>query len=470
MVPLMTDRLSALDVSFLYAEQPATPMHLGGVAVFDPPSGGFDHERFTSALGQRFEQLPRYRQKVVEVPFRLARPVWADDVDFDVNRHVRRVTLPGPGSERQLRDLVAQLIARPVDRRFPLWEAYVVDGLAGGRFALVHKVHHALVDGVAAMNTARVVLDRTPEHARQRPTGSWAARPAPGGLDLAAGALGHLVRCQGDLVSSAVAHARSWLTGPPTARQETLRILRDVAVTLRSASRARHGPLNVPAGRRRAFGMARTRLGDYQRIRETFGVTVNDVALASVTGALREWLARRGDLAGVTTLRALVPVSVRTADHSPTAGNRVSSYLVDLPVGESDPVSRLRALARARRAHRGRGQSVGVDVLLRLSGSAPIALYAVAARAVNAMSRHLFNLAVSNVRGPRHPLYADGALMAELFPVVPLAHGQGLAIGLVSYRGGVYYGLNADHDAVPDVEALASDVEQALDELVGCAR
>jgi WS/DGAT/MGAT family acyltransferase len=213
--------------------------------------------------------------------------------------------------------------------------------------------------------------------------------------------------------------------------------------------------------------VARTELDDYKRVRKAHGGTVNDVVLATVAGALRNWLLSRGEsVTGRTTIRAMVPVSVRTGSEQGTLGNRVSSYLVDLPVGEPDPVVRLSQVSFAMKAHKDSGQSVGADAIVALSGFAPPTLHALGARVANGISRRLFNVVITNVPGPQFPLYAGGAQMLEMFPVVPLAKGQGLCIGLTSYNGGVFYGLNADRDVMPDVDVVGALIEEALAELV----
>jgi len=230
-------------------------------------------------------------------------------------------------------------------------------------------------------------------------------------------------------------------------------------------------PFNVDIGEQRRFGMAKTDLDDYKRVRKTYGGTVNDVVLATVAGALRAFLLMRGEPVNAsTTLRAMVPVSVRADDQQGALGNRVSSYFVDLPVGEPNPVIRLHQVSYAMKAHKESGQSVGADAIIALSGFAPPTIHATAARLASGMTKRLFNLVVTNVPGPQFPLYAAGARMLEAYPVVPLAKGQGVCIGLMSYDGGVYYGLNADRDAMPDVDVLATCIEEALAELVEGAK
>jgi diacylglycerol O-acyltransferase / wax synthase len=459
----VTDRLSALDVSFLYLEEPTTPMHVGGLLVFDPASEGFDYDRLVTLIEDRISLVPRYRQKVRWVPGHLANPVWVDDADFDVTYHVRRSALPRPGSDAQLYELVSRLMSRRLDRSRPLWEMYLVEGLEGGRIAIISKTHHAMVDGVSAVDIGQVILDVTPTP-REVPDDLWMPAPAPGTISLVADAVTELVK-------RPTAFADTVRMGALDLRTTAGRVagaIGGLAAAARIAARpAPSTPMNLPIGEQRRFGVARTELDDYKRVRKLHGGTVNDVVLATVAGALRGWLMSRGEsVTASTTMRALVPVSVRTDAQRGSGGNRVSSYLIDLPIGEPDPVVRLSQVSFAMKGHKESGQSVGADALVALGGFAPPTLHSLGARAANGSARRLFNLVVTNVPGPQFPLYAGGAQLLELFPVVPLARGQGLSVGLTSYNGGVYYGLNADRDSLPDVEVIGSLLEESLAELV----
>ena len=460
----MADRLSPLDVSFLYMETPTTAMHVGGVAVFDPPDGGFDYESLVELISERIAMVPRYRQKVRFIPGRIANPVWVDDEDFDVTYHVRRSALPKPGTDAQLRELVGRLQARRLDRDRPLWEIYLVEGLEGGRVAVITKTHHAMVDGVAAVDIGTVILDVTPDPREVDPE-PWRPRPEPGTVSLVAGAVTDLVKRPThavDVVRTAAVDVRATAGKAASLAGGLLSSVRTVARP------APDSPLNADIGEQRRFGMARTDLDDYKRVRKAHGGTVNDVVLATVTGALRTWLLTRGEPVNpATTIRAMVPVSVRADARQGQLGNRVSSYFVDLPVGEANPVMRLHQVSFAMRGHKESGQSVGADALVQLSGFAPPTLHSLGARVASSMTRRLFNVVVTNVPGPQLPLYAAGARMLEMYPVVPLAKGQAVSIGLTSYDGGVYFGLNADRDAMPDIDVLAQCLEESLAELVG---
>jgi WS/DGAT/MGAT family acyltransferase len=458
----MPDRLSALDVSFLYLEEPTTPMHVGGVAVFQPPDEGFDYEELVALVEQRIPLVPRFRQRVREIPGHLAKPVWVDDADFDLAFHVRRSALPRPGTDEQLRELVGRLMSRRLDRNRPLWEMYLVEGLSGGRIAVVTKTHHAMVDGAGAVDLTQVILDdaRTPTELEND---LWMPRPEPGAVGLVADAVSELIRRPTEVVDTL-------RLGLMDARATANKVA-GTAVGLFAAARsaARPAPdslLNAEIGEQRRFGTARTDLADYKAVRKAHGGTVNDVVLATVAGALRSWMLTRGQsvLPG-TVVRAMAPVSVRGEDDG--VENQVSSYLVDLPVGEPSPIMRLHQVSYAMKAHKDTGQSIGADALIRISGFAPPTLHALGARTASTLSRRLFNLVVTNVPGPQSPLYAAGAEMLEVYPVLPLAKGQAVTIGLTSYNGGVFYGFNADRDAMADIGVLAQLIEESLAELVG---
>jgi diacylglycerol O-acyltransferase len=462
----VADRLQPLDVSFLYLEGATTPMHVGGVAIFEPPSDGFDYDKFVDLIEHRISLVPRYRQKIKSVPGHLANPVWVDDSDFDLGYHVRRSALPRPGSDEQLRELVARVQSRPLDRQRPLWEMYLVEGLADGRFAVIHKTHHAMVDGISAIDIGQVILDSTPVP-RGVPDDLWMPRPEPASAALLVEAIGEIIRrptAVADTIRIGLADAR-------TVASRVSSTVGGVLSAARVAARAApDSPLNAPIGSQRRFAVARTDLADYRRVRQQAGGTVNDVVLATVAAALRGWLLSRGEpVTPTSTVRAMVPVSVRGDSEAGQLGNRVSSYLVDLPVGEPNPVIRLSQVSYAMKAHKESGQSVGAEALVALSGFAPPTLHALGARVASSFTRRLFNVVVTNVPGPQFPLYASGATMLEMFPVIPLAAGQALSIGLTSYNGGVYFGLNADRDAMYDVDVLASLIEESLAELVTAA-
>jgi diacylglycerol O-acyltransferase / wax synthase len=457
------ERLTTLDASFLHLEKPDSPMHVAGVLVLEPPPGGL--EAIAALVEARLPLVPRYRQRVLEVPGYLANPVWADDPDFDAEYHVRRSAVPRPGTEAQLLDLVSRVTARPLDRSRPLWELYLVEGLADGRVAVVTKTHPALVDGLGAVDIGQVLLDPAPDAVLPEPE-PWRPRRLPTPLRLVRDAMEEYVaRPTGavDTVWHAVADLRA--TGVRVGSA-----VGGMARATRSAlSAAPRTPLNATNGSQRRVAVARADLDDVKEVRKAHGGTVNDVLLAVVAGALRDWLLSRGQaVLGSTTVRAMVPVSMQVEeDEAP--GNRVSSFLVDLPVGEPNPRVRLARISYAMRGVNQQGRSVGAQTLIALTGFAPPTLHALGARAARSLSRRVSNLVITNVPGPQQPLYAAGGRMLEVFPVVPLAPGQGLSVGITSYDGRVFFGLNADRDGVADVDVLADLIEQEIATLVEAA-
>jgi diacylglycerol O-acyltransferase / wax synthase len=463
------DRLSALDVSFLYLEEPTTAMHVGAVALFQAPPDGFDYDRLVALIARRIGHVPRYRQKVKWVPGHLANPVWVDDAEFDIAYHVRRSALPRPGTDDQLRELVGRIQSRQLDRNRPLWEMYLVEGLSGDRFAIITKTHHAMVDGISAIDIGAAILDSSPRPAdAEAAPAQWQPAPEPTAVELVAEAMLETMRRPTQVAET----IRTGVLAPAVAGEKLLAAAGGLLAALRTAARpAPPSPLNAPIGQQRRYAMATTDLDDYKLVRKAHGGTVNDVVLATVAGALREWLQSRGEaVTARTSVRALVPVSVRTAEDAGRYGNRVSAYLVDLPVGEPDPVVRLTQVSYAMKGHKEAGQSVGADAIVALAGFAPSTLHSLGARAASSFSRRIFNVAVTNVPGPQLPLYADGAQLLAAHPVVPLAKGQAVSIGLTSYNGGVFYGLNADRDAMPDVDVLAGCLPEALAALTATVR
>jgi WS/DGAT/MGAT family acyltransferase len=444
--------------------------------TFALPQGGFDYERLVDLVSARIADVPRYRQKVRPVPAHLANPVWVDDEDFDLTYHVRRSSLPKPGGEQQLLDLVARVEARPLDRSRPLWEVYLVEGLADRRFAIVTKTHQALVDGVNAVDIGQLILDPSRRVARgpRLADASWEPEPEPSDLDLVVDALTDVGQRPGDVVDAVVAGLGEVRAIGLRAAEQLGRV---ASVLARTAARpAPTSPLNAEIGATRRFVTVTTDLEDYRSIRSRLSrpgedeVTVNDVVLATVAGALRNWLLTRGEpVRPSTSVSAMVPLSVRD-DGGMRSGNTVQAFVVRLPVGEPSAVLRLHQVAYAMRAHQDTGRAVGAEALVGLAGFAPPTLHSLGARVASAMSRRMFNLVVTNVPGPQHPVYAAGARMLASYPIVPLARGQAVSIGLTSYDGKVRYGLNADRDAMPDVDVLAQCLEDALAELGGGAR
>jgi diacylglycerol O-acyltransferase len=457
----MPDRLSPLDVSFLYLEEPSTPMHVGGVAVFQVPEEGFDYESLVRLIRQRIGMVPRYRQRVRWVPGHLANPVWVDDESFDVTYHVRRSALPRPGTQEQLNELVARIMSRPLDRDRPLWEMYLVEGLEDNRFAVLTKTHHAMVDGIAAVDIGQVILDPTPEP-RDVSGADWRPMREPSSVELVAGAVNEIARSPKavvDTVRTGVGDVQETVT-------QVGRNLVGLAAAARTMSRpARSGPLNATIGGARRYATTSTELDKLKRIKRAHGGTINDIVLTILAGALRSWMMTRGEsVTARSSVRAMVPVSVRTSEEA--SGNHIAAFLCDLPIGEPDPVIRLQRVRFEMDMLKESGQMLGATALVGVASFTPPTVHSLGARVVSGLSRRVYNVVITNVPGPQFPLYAAGARMLTAYPVVPLARGQAVSIGLTSYNGGVFFGLNADREAMPDVEVLAQCIEDAVEEML----
>jgi diacylglycerol O-acyltransferase len=474
----MSERLRSEDMAFLVTESASTPMHNATLEVFSPPVGdraGFDYDTLVGLIADRIAFVPRYRQRLGMVPGRLASPVWVDDDDFDLTYHVRRSALPRPGSIEQLRELTARIVSRQLDRNRPLWEVYLIEGLDGagtrgegsvGRFAILTKSHQVLVDGVSTVDLGQVILDVEPEPGATVHD-DWRPQTPPSPTRILADAIADTLRHPRTAVATARDNAESTLRSAGSAGMRAL----DMVGALSSRRAAPDSPLSTSLSEQRRFATVKTRLEDYRRVRRRHGGTVNDVILATVTGALRAWLMTRAEsVHGSRTFRAMVPMSVIDNDLEPTSlGSQVAGHLLNLPIGESSPVVRLHQVSYALKAHKETGRAVAADRLAGVAGFAPTTFHALGARVAAAQTRRGFHLVITNVPGPQFPLYAAGAQMLESYPVPPLLPGHALSIGVTSYDGHVYFGLNGDRDAVPDLDVLAQCLVEALEELVDSA-
>jgi diacylglycerol O-acyltransferase len=457
------DRLSSIDASFLHQEGPASHMHIGGVLVFEGPPPDFtdylDHVR------GRLHLVPRYRQKLTTPPLETGRPLWIDDPDFNLEYHVRHTALPAPGTEQQLFLLAARIASQPLDRDKPLWENWIVEGLEGDRFALISKTHHALVDGVAGVDLATVLLDLGPS--AERPPENlepWQPKPEPTPAELVAAGIRGMVGVTAGLAARAVAAA--------TRPASTVGVLRDAAegigeIVWAGLNPAPQTPLNVEIGPHRRYAVVRHQLADYKTIKNALGGTVNDVVLSVVSGALARWLHSRGIRTEGLEMRALVPVSVRDEAQRGTLGNQLAAMRGPLPVYIQDPVARLRFVRRAMDGLKESKQAVGAATLAAVNNLAPPTILAQASRLQ--FSTRLFNLLVTNIPGPQFPLYLLGRELEDLFPVAFLPRNHALAVAIMSYNGGIDYGLLADYDALPDIDVIADGIDAALHELLDAA-
>lgn len=465
-------RLSTADASFYQLEYTDTPMYVGTLLILRKPRAGLSYETLLSTVERRLPQIPRYRQKIREVTLGLARPVWVDDRDFDITYHIRRSALPSPGSDEQLHELIARLAERPLDRARPLWEMYLVEGLAKNRLAIYTKSHQALVNGVTALALGHVIADRT----RRPPPFAediWVPGREPSTSQLLLGAIGDWVlapRTQLQAVSSS-------LTGLTTsgALGGTGRKFIDRARALARGT-APSSPLNATVSRNRLFTVARGRLEDYRRVRTRYECDVNDVVLAVVTGALRNWLLSRGEaVAPPATVRAMAPLSVYSEEHAQSvrpgqAIGQVTPFLVDLPVGEGNAVVRLSQIAHATESHPTADSRVDAQTIVTLSGFAPSTLNAMAVRVATSFSARQFNLLITNAPGAQSQMYIAGAKLLEAFTVPPLLRNQALAIGVTSYNGMLYFAINADRKAMSDVHVMPVLLQESLDELLEAAQ
>jgi WS/DGAT/MGAT family acyltransferase len=456
------DRLSGLDTTFLHLERDGAHMHVASTTIFEGPAP--DYEEFRDHVGSRLHLVPRFRQKLRFMPFNLGRPVWEDDPHLNLGYHVRHTALPPPGSEEQLRTLAARIFSQRLDRSKPLWEMWVVDGLQGKRFAVVGKSHHCLVDGVSGVDINTVLFDTEREpQAPPAPPDHWLPRPERSDAELLAEALLDRVTNPREMVEELRAVVRAPRELAARA-QDALGALGEFAG---AGMGAPSSPLNVDIGPHRRFAWVRADLDELKRIKNELGGTVNDVVLAVVTGALGRYLRGRGHSTAGLELRAMVPISVRAHEERGALGNRVSAMMAPLPVWCQDPVERLGFMTDVVGDLKSSKQAVGASLLTGLSDFAPPTIASQAAR-LQARQR-FFNLVITNVPGPQFPLYVLGREMEAVFPMVPVAHRQALCVGIMSYNGQVNFGLIGDYDAMPDLERLAGDLEDSIEELSDAA-
>jgi len=457
------DRLTGLDSSFLHLERDSAHMHVAGCMTFegDPPT----YDEFVEHIAKRLHLVPRYRQRLAFVPFNQGRPVWVDDPHFHIAFHVRHTALPSPGGDAQLKRLAGRVFSQALDRSRPLWELWLVEGLTDSGFAVLTKTHHALVDGVSGVDIATVLFDTSPDPMPVAPPDQeWIPRPLPTDAQLLADALIERATVPAEIARG----VKATLRGP---RQVAARLGRAAGGMTAMARAGLHAaptsPLNVRIGPHRRFTWVCSDLSAFKAIKNALGGTVNDVVLAVVTGALGRYLRMHGEATQETILRAMVPISVRADVERGALGNRVAAMWAPLPVGMTDPVQRLLTISRDMDGIKESGQAVGAQVLTELSGFAPPTIMAQAAR-LQARQR-LFNLVVTNVPGPQVPLYMLGRELDAIFPMVPLAENQALGIAIMSYNGQLNFGLNADYDAMSDLEALADELRASIEELAAAA-
>jgi diacylglycerol O-acyltransferase len=455
-----SERLGALDAMFLYIEDRTAHMHVGAVAVFEGQAPAY--RDLVALIASKLDRAPRYRQRLAFVPFDLGRPVWIDDANLDLEFHVRHTALPPPGGDEQLKRLAGRVFAQRLDRDRPLWEVWLVEGLGENRFALLSKTHHCMLDGVSGADLATVLLGVDPAEVAPAAPVPWKPRPAPRSADLVLSA-----------VAGQVAHPFQVLRGAVQPSSPARRVLLELAAGLKPLlglsrlGRAPASSLNQAIGPHRRWEMVSLDLDAVKAVRAALGGTVNDVLLAVVAAALRQLLLARGETPP-GEIRAMIPVSVRGEDSPGELGNRVTAVFCALPVGETDAAERLRKVSREMTSLKESGQAVGALAWTHLGAFAPPALLAQVAR-FQSTFRYM-NLVVTNIPGPREPIYLLGREMREWYPLVPLAQGQTLGIAIQSYHGKIGIGLLGDGEALRDLPVLARAIPAALAELTELAR
>ncbi|HEX7166346.1 MAG TPA: wax ester/triacylglycerol synthase family O-acyltransferase [Acidimicrobiales bacterium] len=462
-------RLTGLDATFLYLETPNNHMHVAATAVFDPSTveGGYSFEKVKEMVADRLHLLPPFRRRLVEIPFQLHHPLWIEDPDFDLDFHLRRAALPSPGGEQELAEFAAEIISRPLDRSRPLWEMYMVEGLENGYIATISKVHHAAIDGVSGAELMVNLLDFTPEVAEvDPPEKPWQADRLPTDFELVAWAMASLSR-------------------QPIRAVKAARRTAEVALSLRRRNRepgvvpppapfsSPNTSLNTTITPHRRFAFTQLPLDDVKMVKNKLGGTVNDVVLALCAGALKSYLADRGEQPD-KPLVAMVPISVRTEDQKGAMGNRVSSMLTSLATDIDDPVERLHMISEGTTRAKDQDKAIGAETLMDWAEFAAPGLAARAARLYSSMKladrhRPLFNVTISNVPGPPFPLYSAGARMVAYYPMGPILDGGALNMTVMSYMGTMCFGLVACRETVPHVWSIAHNLRTALDDLIKAA-
>jgi diacylglycerol O-acyltransferase len=456
------DRLTAVDASFLTNEHSNSHMHVGAILIFEgPPPRYVD---LVEHVRSRLPLVPRFRQKLVVPPLEAGRPLWADDVNFNLTYHIRHTALPDPGGEEELKKLAGRVFSQQLDRLKPLWELWLVQNLERDGFALLTKTHHAMVDGVSGVDIGTVLFDVEREAEPLKLEDDWVPQPEPGTAELVARGVADAVAAPVKLAERAIEVVRN----PETTARRAVEALEGVGEIITAfADPAPDVPLNEEIGPHRRYVWARSELATFKRIKDSLGGTVNDVVLAVVTGALREWLHSRGIRSEGLELRALVPVSIRSEDERGNLGNRIALMRGPLPVYIEDPVRRLRTISDAMAGLKRSKQALGAEVISRFNDFAPPTLLAQASR-IN-FSTRLFNLIVTNVPGPQMPLFVLGKELEDVFPVAFLPQNHSLAVAIMSYNGKVGFGLLADYDGMEDVEVVSNGLNESLAELEAAA-
>jgi len=458
------ERLSALDATFLAIESPNVHMHVGAVHLFqgDPlraADGSFDFERIHALSEPALRRSARFRQRLQHIPV-FGHPVWVDDPRFNLAYHLRHTSLPQPGDTRQLKRLAGRIFSQKLDLHRPPWEMWIVEGLDDGRFAVVTKIHHCMIDGISGADLMAGFMQGSAAEPAPASSGRWVPRPPPAPARLVADELGR----RASLPAKAIASGLSALQEPLQSLDRARRAVESVAEALgHGLGTASDTPFNDSIGPYRRFDWTRMDLSTVKQVKSCLGGTVNDVVLAIVAGAMREFLERRSVRVEELDFRAMLPVNVRARDQQGKLGNRVAFLMARLPLQEKDARARLRCVVETTQELKASSTVAGGELLEEISDWTTGALFAGLSR-LGARTRS-YNMVVTNVPGPQFPVYLAGARMDEIYPLVPLFSNQALGIALFSYNGSLFWGFNADWDAVPDLHDLVSLVHQELDAL-----
>src|SRR4051812_31575723 len=459
--------MSALDAGFFYAESENTPMHVGSVAVFEGPAPSYGD--VVRLILSKLPKVPRYRQRARPVPMQLGRPVWVDDPHFQILYHVRHTAVPKPGSDEQLRNLAGRVLGQRLDLAKPLWELWLVEGLADDRWALISKVHHCMVDGVAGTDLMQLMFDLTPDATHEAPQ-DWTPQRSPSTLSLVAGAVTEtmthpLEQLVGLPSVGNVVRAAKDLAGSGKTLAQTVSSMAQQAVTPTA------GSLTGPMAPHRRWAWTEGRFEEFKAVRTALGGTVNDVVLTAITRGFRDLLQGRGELSSERlVVRTMVPVSVRRPNERGSLNNQVSAVFVDLPVGQADPVARLTAIRRQMDEYKRAMQAVDARSIISMGDFVGPTMLSLGVRATLQAGQMWCQAVTPNVPGPRVPLYVLGKRMCTATAYVPIAGGTRCSIGIFSYLNTMTFGINADFDAFPDVDVLSGGIRRGIEELLEHAR
>ena len=447
------------DNSFLQAETHDVHMHVASTLIFDSgplrtKDGGIDVARIKDGIVDVLHRIPRYRQRLHWVPFE-QQAVWVDDPHFDLDYHVRHAALPRPGTPEQLQKLSARIMSQQLDRKRPLWETWVVEGLDDGEsFALIQKIHHCMIDGSSGVDLAHVLLSPSPEAALLHERPPFVPRVAPTRSELFGDSLLRRVSAPLRLMRD----LRGFATGVDDLREEIAVRFRAIGDLLSVGGAADATPLNGQVGPHRRFDWFEVPLDELRRVRRAWECTINDVVLTVVTGGVRDYLIHRAVDPRRVEFKFAAPVSVRSEAERGELGNRVSSWTVVAPIGESDPKRQLDAIRAETQRLRETRHALGVETMMSVAARAPSTLMSLGAQAISNPT----NMVVTNVPGPQLPLYCAGARLRAIFPQVPLMPGQGVGVALMSYAGTVCWGINSDPELIPDADVFVEKLQQAL--------